>query len=201
MCQLAFACNEKENMLFVSIMGCRYHPHHRYSELMNCSVSAAVILLKASFFGLWLDPFPAMMSDECQKELMNCDNRLERAAWCGGRRVLSASAVQNSPNNTRPLIPGTSMQSVRIHEFSLLNGWGHFGALLRLNFIPSYLCMAFGHSVSLSALPLVLHHNPLRVFFGIRCNLQSCLKPPAHFTDGELQLRVMGLFNSAQRVY
>ena len=47
---------------------------------------------------------------------------------------MSASAVQNSPSNTRPLIPGTSVQSVGIHEFSLLNGWGHFGALLKTEF-------------------------------------------------------------------
>lgn len=45
------------------------------------------------------------------------------------------------------------------------------GLFWRLNFIPSHLSMPFGHSVSLSALPLVLHHNPLPVFFGIRCNL------------------------------
>lgn len=84
---------------------------------------------------------------------------------------MSASAVQNSPNSTRPLTWGTSMQSVRILEFSLLNGWGHFGALLKTEFYSFLSFMAFGHSVSLSVLPLVLAHNPLHVFFGIRCNL------------------------------
>lgn len=72
-----------------------------------------------------------MMSNECQKELVNCDNREELP---DSGRVLSAPAVHISPNDTKPLIPETSVESVRIHGSNLVNAQGYLGAVLKAKF-------------------------------------------------------------------
>lgn len=95
---------------------------------------------------------------------MNCDNRLKGRPESG--QVSMVPAVHVSPNDTNPLILGTSAQSIKITA----NDSGHLGGFLK---VKAHFSLSLNGlwSVYISALPLVLLHNHLSVSDGIKCNL------------------------------
>lgn len=97
------------------------------------------------------------------------------------------------------IIPDLWSWEVPCSLLGSVNSWGHLGSVLKTKVY--FFLSLYGLCSVCAYLSFTSYPPPRPHLFWYQVQFVVLSKPPAHFTDGELQLRVMGLFGSAQRVY